>query len=106
MAGQGSAGNVIAAVCSFFVPGLGQLVQGRLLMAILQFALAVILSRRHSMVLPAGLGDSPLVNSGRRAVEAARPGILITILGPAERRFRTLRQRSIVPLNGCRLSRR
>jgi TM2 domain-containing membrane protein YozV len=43
MAGQGSAGNVIAAVCSFFVPGLGQLVQGRLGMAILQFALAVIL---------------------------------------------------------------
>jgi hypothetical protein len=33
MPGQGSAGNVIAAVCSFFIPGLGQLVQGRLLMA-------------------------------------------------------------------------
>jgi TM2 domain-containing membrane protein YozV len=32
-AGQGSAGNVIAAVCSFFIPGLGQLVQGRLLKA-------------------------------------------------------------------------
>ena len=31
--GQGSAGNVIAALCSFFVPGLGQLVQGRLLSA-------------------------------------------------------------------------
>lgn len=43
MAGQGSAGNVIAAVCSFFVPGLGQLVQGRLGMATLQFVLAVIL---------------------------------------------------------------
>jgi TM2 domain-containing membrane protein YozV len=43
MAGQGSAGNVIAAVCSLFVPGLGQLVQGRLGMAILQFVLAVIL---------------------------------------------------------------
>jgi TM2 domain-containing membrane protein YozV len=43
MAGQGSAGNVIAAVCSFFVPGLGQLVQGRLGMAILQFALAIVL---------------------------------------------------------------
>ena len=28
MAGQGSSGNVIAAVCSFFIPGLGQLVQG------------------------------------------------------------------------------
>ena len=43
MAGQGSAGNVIAAVCSFFVPGLGQLVQGRLGMAIFQFVLAIIL---------------------------------------------------------------
>jgi TM2 domain-containing membrane protein YozV len=43
MAGQGSTGNVVAAVCSFFVPGLGQLVQGRLGMAILQFVLAVIL---------------------------------------------------------------
>lgn len=43
MAGQGSAGNVIAAVCSFFVPGLGQLVQGRLGMAILQFVLATVM---------------------------------------------------------------
>jgi TM2 domain-containing membrane protein YozV len=43
MAGQGSTGNVIAAVCSLFVPGLGQLVQGRLGMAILQFVLAVFL---------------------------------------------------------------
>jgi TM2 domain-containing membrane protein YozV len=43
MAGQGSTGNVIAAVCSFFVPGLGQLVQGRLGMAILQFVLAIVL---------------------------------------------------------------
>lgn len=43
MAGQGSSGNVIAAVCSFFVPGLGQLVQGRLGMAVLQFVLAAAL---------------------------------------------------------------
>jgi hypothetical protein len=27
--GQGSSGNVIAAFISFFIPGLGQLVQGR-----------------------------------------------------------------------------
>ena len=40
---QGSIGNVIAAVCSFFIPGLGQLVQGRLLMALVQFVLAGIL---------------------------------------------------------------
>lgn len=43
MAGQGSTGNVIAALCSFFIPGLGQLIQGRLLMAILQFVLSAVL---------------------------------------------------------------
>ena len=42
-AGQGSSGNVIAAVCSFFIPGLGQLVQGRLLKAIVMFVLAGVL---------------------------------------------------------------
>jgi TM2 domain-containing membrane protein YozV len=42
-AGQGSTGNVIAAVCSFFIPGLGQLVQGRLLKAIIMFVLAAAL---------------------------------------------------------------
>ena len=31
----GSAGNVIAALCSFFVPGLGQLLQGRIVSALL-----------------------------------------------------------------------
>ena len=43
MAGQGSAGNVIAALCSFFIPGLGQLLQGRLLIAIVQFVLSIAL---------------------------------------------------------------
>lgn len=43
MPGQGSAGNVLAALCSLFVPGLGQLLQGRLAMAIVQFVLAVVL---------------------------------------------------------------
>jgi len=38
--GRGSAGNVIAALASFFVPGLGQLVQGRILAAILFFVFA------------------------------------------------------------------
>ena len=41
--GQGSAGNVIAALCSFFIPGLGQLIQGRLLAAAIQFVLAGVL---------------------------------------------------------------
>jgi len=43
MNGQGSAGNVIAALCSFFIPGLGQLVQGRLLSAVVMFVLACAL---------------------------------------------------------------
>lgn len=43
MSGQGSTGNVIAALVSFFIPGLGQLIQGRLGMAILMFVLAAVL---------------------------------------------------------------
>jgi TM2 domain-containing membrane protein YozV len=40
--GRGSAGNVIAALCSLFIPGLGQLVQGRVLAAVLWFIAAWI----------------------------------------------------------------
>ena len=43
MPGKGSGGNVIAAICSFFIPGLGQLAQGRLLRALVQFLLAFAL---------------------------------------------------------------
>jgi TM2 domain-containing membrane protein YozV len=43
MAGQGSTGNVIAALASFFIPGLGQLIQGRLLKAALMFCAAILL---------------------------------------------------------------
>lgn len=43
MSGQGSAGNVIAALASFFIPGLGQLLQGRVIKAGLQFVLAALL---------------------------------------------------------------
>lgn len=43
MQGQGSSGNVIAALSSFFIPGLGQLVQGRMLAALLHFILSGIL---------------------------------------------------------------
>lgn len=35
--GKGSAGNVLAGIASFFIPGLGQLVQGRLLAALFYF---------------------------------------------------------------------
>jgi TM2 domain-containing membrane protein YozV len=41
--GPGSTGNVLAAICSFFIPGLGQLVQGRLLTAAVHFLLAAAL---------------------------------------------------------------
>lgn len=40
--GQGSTGNVIAALCSLFIPGLGQLIQGRLLSAIGWFLMACV----------------------------------------------------------------
>jgi TM2 domain-containing membrane protein YozV len=42
-ASPGSTGNVIAALASFFIPGLGQLLQGRVLMALLMFVLAGVL---------------------------------------------------------------
>ena len=37
---RGSTGNVIAALASFFVPGLGQLLQGRVLAATFFFLLS------------------------------------------------------------------
>jgi TM2 domain-containing membrane protein YozV len=43
MSGHGSTGNVIAGLASFFCPGLGQLVQGRIFKAFLHFCLAGIL---------------------------------------------------------------
>jgi TM2 domain-containing membrane protein YozV len=43
MAGQGSTGNVIAAITSFFIPGLGQLAQGRIGRALFHFIAGVVL---------------------------------------------------------------
>jgi TM2 domain-containing membrane protein YozV len=43
MAGPGSGGNVLAALASFFIPGLGQLLQGRVLKAALMFVAAALL---------------------------------------------------------------
>ena len=40
---RGSTGNVIAALASFFIPGLGQLLQGRLLIGLIHFVLAAAL---------------------------------------------------------------
>ena len=41
--GNGSCGNVIAALASFFIPGLGQLLQGRWMLAIVMFLLTAAL---------------------------------------------------------------
>jgi hypothetical protein len=41
--GNGSCGNVIAALASFFIPGLGQLLQGRWLLAGFMFLLTAML---------------------------------------------------------------
>ncbi|HMB61290.1 MAG TPA: hypothetical protein VKN35_15360 [Xanthomonadales bacterium] len=41
--GTGSCGNVIAALASFFIPGLGQLLQGRWLLAAFMFVLTALL---------------------------------------------------------------
>ncbi len=41
--GRGSAGNVIAALSSFFIPGLGQLLQGRWLLAGFMFIASIVL---------------------------------------------------------------
>lgn len=43
MSGQGSTGNVIAALASFFIPGLGQVLQGRVGAALLHFVAAALL---------------------------------------------------------------
>jgi len=40
---RGSAGNVIAALCSFFLPGLGHLVQGRIIASVFFFITTVVL---------------------------------------------------------------
>ncbi len=42
MSKNGSTGNVLAAICSFFIPGLGQLVQGRIMKAIMFFLVTCI----------------------------------------------------------------
>lgn len=41
--GAGSTGNVIAALASLLYPGLGQLLQGRFGMAVVQFVMATVL---------------------------------------------------------------
>ena len=54
--GKGSAGNVIAALASFFVPGLGQLIQGRFLPAVLFFVGVAIGYGLWFLLFPAVIG--------------------------------------------------
>ena len=44
MSRRGSAGNILAAVASFFLPGLGQLFQGRFMAAVVQFGAYMVVS--------------------------------------------------------------
>lgn len=41
--GKGSTANVLAAICSFLLPGLGQLVQGRIWKALFHLILGAII---------------------------------------------------------------
>ena len=54
--GRGSAGNVIAALASFFIPGLGQLVQGRILPALGFFLFAAGGYALWFLAIPAVIG--------------------------------------------------
>ncbi|WP_299571529.1 hypothetical protein [uncultured Shewanella sp.] len=56
MSQQGSAGNVIAAIASVFFPGLGQLVQGRIIAAILFFCITAVCYFFWVLIIPAIIG--------------------------------------------------
>ncbi len=60
--GRGSTGNVIAALCSFFIPGLG--LPKRPVITIIRFVLAGVL-----LVLSVWLDHSSLVYPGCSSVE-------------------------------------
>ncbi|WP_020409901.1 hypothetical protein [Hahella ganghwensis] len=54
--GQGSGGNVLAAICNVFFPGLGQLVQGRILAALIFAIIAFGGYALWLLVVPAIIG--------------------------------------------------
>ncbi|MCP3128850.1 MULTISPECIES: hypothetical protein [Shewanella] len=56
MSQQGSAGNVIAAIASLFFPGLGQLLQGRIMAALLFFVITVVGYALWWLIVPAVIG--------------------------------------------------
>lgn len=53
MAGQGSSGNVVAAICNVFLPGLGQLIQGRFIPAVMFAIVCVSGYTFASLIAPA-----------------------------------------------------
>jgi len=53
---QGSTGNVIAALCSFFIPGLGQLIQGRFLLALFMFVSVAVCWWFWFLIIPPIIG--------------------------------------------------
>ncbi|MBO6198739.1 MAG: hypothetical protein J6N79_04015 [Psychrobacter sp.] len=53
---QGSAGNVISAIVSLFFPGLGQLLQGRIMAALLFFIITVVGYALWWLIVPAVIG--------------------------------------------------
>ena len=56
MSQQGSAGNVISAIASLFFPGLGQLLQGRIMAALLFFIITVVGYALWLLIVPAVIG--------------------------------------------------
>ena len=74
MAGQGSAGNVVAALCSFFVPGLGQLLQGRLVNA---SAWVCVEGKRRRVVPSSSVSSAQIAPSTHETLPlASRPRTL------------------------------
>ena len=56
MSQQGSTGNMLAAVASIFFPGLGQLLQGRLLAALAFFCIVAVGYFLYFLIIPAIIG--------------------------------------------------
>lgn len=56
MSQQGSAGNVISAIASLFFPGLGQLLQSRIMAALLFFIITVVGYALWWLIVPAVIG--------------------------------------------------
>ena len=76
--GRGSAGNVIAALCSFFIPGLGQLLQGSLVTGGVHVCPVDTVVGHF-----AGLGHPPVVHHRCRTL-CATPGIQVLQVLPGQ----------------------